>query len=778
MNAEQYEKLGAFYLGQNVDLDTGKALDEATLYDSADLTTHATIIGMTGSGKTGLGIGLIEEAAMDGVPVLAIDPKGDLGNLLLTFPELKAQDFEPWVDPSVAQQKGLTVSEFAQKQAKLWAKGMQISGQEGRIARLKSAADFRLYTPGSTAGRPISVLAQLHAPDAQTRADGDLYAQHIEATATGILSLLGEDTDPLTSRPHILISNILKHHWDKTQGMDLPALIGAIQNPPLKRIGVLDLDSFYPAKERAKLALSLNGLLASPGFSGWLSGEALSIDALLSGADGRPAVSVMHIAHLSDEERMFFMTLLLAELISWMRQQSGTGSLRAILYIDELFGYMPPTANPPSKKLLLTLLKQARAYGLGLVLSTQNPVDLDYKGLSNCGTWFLGRLQTEQDRARVLDGLTGKGLEKSRIDDLLQGLDKRQFYLHNVHEEQPVVFSTKWCMSYLAGPLSRDQVQRLCAQSPAPNSPPKPPHQPVKKARNPVAEAGVEMRYAPLSAGLQPEDAVYFPQIAVNMRVAYFSKTHAVDENQQLNLRFEAQDPMDWSQYQKEEVTAWLEQPTPDVGYAAVADAWLSADRYRSAVKELARWWRIENPLILFQSRSPKLTSRPGEALTAFQTRLRHQQREEQEQALNKCKAEYQKKLATLDDRIATAQAAVEREKSQRSKSRLDAVISIGGTLLGALLGRKALSKTNINKAGSALKKVTASGQQSDDVKRAEEKLARYQQDLKAMNDDFERALQDIQASFTAQPTLEEISIRARSSDIVIEDLTLVWVAE
>ena len=405
---QDYEKLGAFYLGRNHDLGKDETGNESILYDSKDLTTHAVIIGMTGSGKTGLGVGLIEEAALDNVPVIAIDPKGDLGNLLLTFPDLAGKDFEPWVDAQQATTKGQTTAEFANGQAALWKKGLASWGQDGeRIQRLKDAAEFAIYTPGSTAGIPVSVLSTFSAPAAALRDDGEAFAERIQATATSILTLLGLDADPLTSREHILISNILQHTWQADQSLDLPGLIGAIQNPPITKIGVMDLEAIYPAKDRFALAMQLNNVLASPGFATWMQGQPLNARDLLYTDEGKPRVSIMSIAHLNDSERMFFVTMLLNELISWMRSQPGTTSLRAILYMDELFGYMPPTANPPSKKLFLTLLKQARAYGVGLVLSTQNPVDLDYKGLSNTGTWFIGRLQTERDKARVLDGLEG-----------------------------------------------------------------------------------------------------------------------------------------------------------------------------------------------------------------------------------------------------------------------------------------------------------------------------------------------------------------------------------
>ncbi len=393
-----FEKLGAFYLGKRYDTEADKLTDELVLYDSKDLTTHAVIIGMTGSGKTGLGVGILEEAALDHIPVIAIDPKGDMGNLLLTFPKLRPEDFRPWINPRAATDKGQTPDEYAAAQAALWKKGIGQWGQTGqRIAQLRKNADLAIYTPGSNSGLPVSVLHSFDAPDEALIDDVDLYRERVQATATGILTLLDIDADPVASREHILISRLLDNAWKDGRHLDIPGLIAEIQNPPINKVGVMSLDSFFPAKDRFGLAMRLNNLLAAPGFEAWMQGEPLNAKNLLYTPDGKPRISVMSIAHLDDAQRMFFVTTLLNQLIAWMRAQQGTSSLRAILYMDEIFGYMPPVANPASKKLFLTLLKQARAYGLGLVLATQNPVDLDYKGLSNTGTWFIGRLQTERD---------------------------------------------------------------------------------------------------------------------------------------------------------------------------------------------------------------------------------------------------------------------------------------------------------------------------------------------------------------------------------------------
>src|SRR5262245_6577694 len=412
-----FEKLGVFYLGKTYDPAKKTRREELVLYDSRDLVTHAVCVGMTGSGKTGLCLALIEEAAIDGVPAILIDPKGDLGNLLLTFPSLAPADFRPWINEEDAARKGLSPDDYAKQQAETWKKGLADWGEDGdRIRRLREAADFAIYTPGSTAGLPVSILRSFAAPPEGVRGDPELLGERVASTATSLLTLLAIDADPLQSREHILVSTILAAAWSKGEDLDLAALIARIQNPGVARIGVVDLESFFPAKDRFALAMRLNNLLAAPGFAAWLEGDPLDAATLLRTAAGKPRVSILSIAHLSDAERMFFVTLLLNQVLAWMRAQSGTTSLRAILYMDEIAGYFPPVAAPPAKTPLLTLLKQGRAFGLGVVLATQNPVDLDYKGLSNTGTWFLGRLQTERDKARVLEGLEGAAVGAKGFD--------------------------------------------------------------------------------------------------------------------------------------------------------------------------------------------------------------------------------------------------------------------------------------------------------------------------------------------------------------------------
>lgn len=454
-----------FYLGRLFDIKNNQATSQAVDYDPADLTTHAVVTGMTGSGKTGLCIDLLEEAALQGFPAIIIDPKGDLTNLLLHFPDLAPQDFQPWIDPDVARRAGETMEQASNAASLAWRKGLQDWGiNHERVVALKNAAEFAIYTPGSDSGIPVSVLSSLKAPALDWNSNREILREKVASTVTALLGLIGfRDIDPIQSREHILLANLFEFYWSQGRDIDLTELILNTQTPPFNNLGAFPVDTFFPPKERMSLAMQLNNILAAPAFEAWREGQNLDVPSLLFAKDGRPRHSIFYLAHLSDAERMFFVTLLLSAVETWMRTQSGTGSLRAILYMDELFGYLPPTANPPSKELLLRLLKQARAFGLGLLLATQNPVDVDYKALSNAGTWFIGKLQTDQDKQRLLDGLMSdaNGSSRAALDQLISRLGKRVFVMNNVHAKQPVVFQTRWTMNFLAGPMTRNQIPAL-----------------------------------------------------------------------------------------------------------------------------------------------------------------------------------------------------------------------------------------------------------------------------------------------------------------------------
>ncbi len=792
-----YEKLGAFYLGKEYDLNSRTLKDDLILYDSKDLNTHAVIIGMTGSGKTGLGIGLLEEALIDNVPVIAIDPKGDLSNLLLTFPDLSPDDFRPWINSQDALNAGLTDDQFATKQAEIWQKGLADWGQTGeRIARLKAAAEFAVYTPGSSAGLSVSVLKNFAPPPAAVLNDTDLLRERIQTTATGLLALLGIEADPITSREHILLANIFEQVWTRGEGLDLAGLIQAIQSPPFTRIGVMALDAFFPDKDRFGLAMRLNNLLAAPGFEAWLEGIPLDIGRLLHTPQGKPKASIFSISHLSDPERMFFVTILLNELLGWMRTQPGTSSLRAIVYMDEIFGYFPPVSNPPSKAPLLTLLKQARAFGLGMVLSTQNPVDLDYKGLANTGTWFIGRLQTQRDKERVLSGLegaaAGQGFDRGRMEEILAGLGKRVFLLHNVHENEPVIFQTRWVLSYLRGPMTREQLKTLKqinidnsgADTIAANTTMSDTAQvgrlpDTSKVRTSPPTGAPEVDVFFLRASGAGKGLVYQPAVIGRMDVHYDSKKYGMDITRTMALAAELDEGpvvLDWDDAIEFDPAYIAIDPLPDAEFGALPGDAQKGASYRKWQKDLLRWVRQNRPLTLFRSKKHKLTSQPNESEGDFRARLSQVVRENRDLAVEKLRARYDRRFTTLRDRLIRAEQAIARESEQAQSSKVQTAISFGTAILGAFLGRKAVSVGSASRMGTAVRSVARAQKEKMDVARATEKAESIRLQLADLEDRLQADIDKIDFAMDAETEpLDEIAIKPNSTNITLELYGLAW---
>jgi hypothetical protein len=805
MTMVDFEKLGVFYLGRPYDLAAKKPREGLLLYDSKDLVTHAVCIGMTGSGKTGLCLALLEEAAIDGIPAIAIDPKGDLGNLLLTFPDLRSEDFAPWVNEDDARKKGLTREAYAEQQAALWRKGLGEWGQDGaRIRRLRDAADFAVYTPGSSAGLPVSIVKSFAAPSAATLADGDAFRERIATTATSLLGLLGVEADPLRSREHILIARILETAWGASRDMDLPTLIREIQAPPITSVGALPLDSFFPPKERFELATRLNNLLAAPGFDAWLEGAPLDIDAILRTPTGKPRIAIFSIAHLGDAERMFFVSLLLNETLGWMRGQSGTTSLRAILYMDEIFGYFPPVANPPSKQPLLTLLKQARAFGIGVVLATQNPVDLDYKGLANTGTWFIGRLQTERDKARVLDGLegaaagTGVRFDRQAMTEILAGLGSRIFLLNNVHEDAPEVFESRWAMSYLRGPLTRTQIKTLrdahragappaaagtptAARAPGPAVEPHLASGRSVQAARPVLPPGVPQHFLPVIGGRPAGTIVYRPMLLGAATVRFTDAKLGVDASEDsvwlAPITTEAI-PVDWtsataSSANPEDLASTPEEPAE---YLDLPPAAARPKSYDGWGRDLAGWLLGARRVELLKDPHSGAVSHPGESERDFRIRCQQGAREERDALKEKLRRKYAPKLAAVEERIRRAEQAVERESSQVSQRGLQTAISLGATVLGALLGRKTVSAASVGRATTTARDMGRVLKERQDVGRAHETveaLLRQKSDLEAEAAAEAAALEAQSDPLTDR--LETVVVKPKKSAITVRLVSLVW---
>jgi len=798
---QDFEKLGAFYLGREYDLDTKSLRDDLLLYDSKDLTTHGLCVGMTGSGKTGLCLGLLEEALIDGIPAIAIDPKGDLGNLMLAFPELKPADFRPWIDEGDAMRKGLTPDEFSKQTAKLWKEGLKSWGQDpARIERFKNSAEVAIYTPGGSAGLPLTVLRSFNAPPPALIDDIDAMRERIGGATSGLLALLGIDADPIRSREYILLSNIFDTSWRAGKDLDLPQLIQAIQKPPFDKVGFMELESFYPEKDRFELSISLNNLLASPTFAGWMEGEPLDIQKMLYTPEGKPRLAIMSIAHLSDQERMFFVTILLNEMLSWMRSQPGTNSLRALLYMDEVYGYFPPTKNPPSKGPMLTLLKQARAFGLGVVLATQNPVDLDYKGLSNMGTWFLGRLQTERDKLRVLDGLEGAAAEsggkfdRQQMEATLASLGKRVFLMHNVHEDAPVVFQTRWVLSYLRGPLSRPQIQTLMAPfkeaksaAPLPAAAARPAPKKLVKAEKPAPKKPLLPKHLPekfiaaIETPSEEEKLIYRPAVYAVAQLHFVRSTYKVDEwrtvawLQQLKAKSEK---IDWSDPEEIDLETFEfdSEGLPEAEYADLPKTVTTSRNWTKWNTDFKADLYREKVATVWKCTTLKQYSEPGETEAEFRTRLSHLAREERDLEVEKLRKKYASKLSTLEERIRKAEQKVEVERAQFSQSRMQTAISFGSSVLGAMFGRKLASATNVRRAGTSMRSASRSAQQYGDIGRAEEDVA----DLKREFDELEIELIEeskvIENEF--QPDrleFEALEVRPRKSDIGVETITLAW---
>jgi len=774
-----YEKLGSFYLGREVDPGTLKDRPELLLYDSRDLTTHAVCVGMTGSGKTGLCLSLLEEAAIDGVPAIAIDPKGDIGNLLLAFPELRPADFAPWVDAGEAARKGMTTDAFAAATAETWRKGLAEWDQDGeRIKRFRDAADIAIYTPGSAAGRPLSVLRSFGAPSPELRADATALRERIAATVSGLLSLIGVDADPIKSREHILLSTLLDRAWSTGRDLDLAALIQGIQKPGFDKVGVLDLETFYPARERLQLAMGLNNLMAAPGFAAWLQGEPLDVQKLLFTEEGKPRIAIISIAHLNDAERMFAVTLLLGEVVAWMRRQSGTSSLRALLYMDEIYGYFPPSALPPSKQPLLTLMKQARAFGLGVVLATQNPVDLDYKGLSNAGTWFIGRLQTERDKARVIEGLlsAGDGLDKSQLDSLLANLTGRVFLMRNAHDDAPVLFRTRWALSYLRGPLTLPEIARL---SPAPAATsaeiPAATDGANEPAAKPVIPTGIREYY--LHQGRSSSN--YVAHVLGTARMHFVNAPAGIDVWETRSYLAPVEDDRpDWSQASvSADLKDQLDQQGTANGYAATPAALLRTENYSKWRKQLESHVYEAASLDIFRCPLVGATAAPGGSEADFRARLALTLREKRDAAVEALRRKYAPRLTTLEDQKRRAQDRIDRERSQLSQQKMQTAISVGTSLLGALFGRKKLSVGNVGRMGTAARSAGRIGRESDDVSRAEESLEVLQQRHTDLENELAQEVSRLQGDYDpAAATIDRVQLKPRKSDIEIKELALVWV--
>ncbi|HMO85659.1 MAG TPA: ATP-binding protein [Lacipirellulaceae bacterium] len=792
----EIDQRGAFYLGRPYDLSAGKAESRPLLYDSGDLTTHAVCVGMTGSGKTGLCLALLEEAALQGVSAIAIDPKGDLGNLLLAFPELRPGDFRPWIDESVAARDGVTPDELASRTAELWRSGLAQWDQDGeRIRRFQQAVDCAIYTPGSTAGLPLTILQSFHAPPPEVRGDADAMSDCVQSAASGLLGLVGVSADPVNSREYILVAKVLADHWHSGRDLTLPTLIQQLQQPPFDMVGAVPLDNFLSPRDRTALAMRLNNLLASPSFAAWMQGEPLDVQRLLYTADGQPRLSILSIAHLSEQERMFFVTLLLNEVLSWIRSQRGTSSLRAILYMDEVFGYFPPTANPPSKRPMLTLLKQARAYGLGCVLATQNPVDLDYKGLSNAGTWLLGRLQTERDKARVLEGLEGASAEagarfdRAAMDRTLSALGKRVFLLNNVHDAAPQVFQSRWALSYLAGPLTRSQIGQLMAPRKAGAGPPPPiapsaagpqaadragvAAEPTSAAARPLLASDVVQRFWPVDAAADMGPVTYRPAL-LGHGVAYFPGPDGKLQPRPVAALQPVGDELPqpaWHECQviHAPVVAHLErQPRDGAGFVPALPAELGQKRiYQRLVRELEDWLYRNDPLVHWTCREIDARSETDETEADFRRRIAPAV---QQTRLARTRERFESDRARLTAAIAKSEQGVAENRWWFLSLMMNVATRLAEITAMAWLGRRSRKQVMTNTLWNQAMR------QRQRARAAKAELKKQRRELADLEPKETDELRRLEAPVDpASVELDQVVVAPRKSDVDVSDVLLAW---
>ena len=779
-----------FYLGGVVD-ETGERTGDLVDYDPGDLTTHGVIVGMTGSGKTGLGIIYLEEALLAGIPTLILDPKGDMTNLMLTFPELQPGDFEPWIDEGEARKEDKTTSELATEKAELWKKGLGWWDQDGsRIQELRDKAGFTIYTPGSSAGVPLNIIGSLAAPDADWDDEAEALRDEIEGFVSGLLGLVEIEADPISSREHILIANLIENAWRAGRDLDMAGLLAEIQRPPIRKLGVFEMDTFFPEKDRLALAMKLNGLVASPSFSSWVDGPDLDVEALLW-QDGKPQAAIVYLAHLSDEERQFIVTLILSKVITWMRAQAGTGDLRALVYMDEVFGFVPPTAEPPAKKPILTLLKQARAFGVGLLLSTQNPVDLDYKAMSNAGTWCIGRLQTERDKARILEALqSARGdTDVDHLDKTISGLEKRQFLLHNTHEPEPILFTTRWALSYLRGPLTREQIAALTDYEPpatesAPTTEPATEEAPPLAADETpvmpkVAEGVVVYHLAPDAPwggrfDVDPASHRYTAAIAARINLTYDERAANLVHQEEweaiitpLESRFDADNAVYVDYDERDLVPA-----SPDAASYVIPDGPIDKATYwKSAETALKAFLHRSRTITIFKNVALKMYSRAGETEEAFRARCDTAAQEKADSEAAKLRDKYERRFTTLRNQIAAAERRAEELEVDLAGSRQQEIIDGASSVINILLGRRStrsVTGSARNRRATRSKEArlrTARAKADDKFAELQDLEADLVEELEEINDRWEDRGEEI----------EEVEVGLEKSDIQITETALVW---
>ncbi len=809
------ETNGSFYLGRLHDPRTGQTAKSPMLYDPDDLTTHAVVVGMTGSGKTGLCIDLLEEAALNNIPALMIDPKGDITNALLHFPDLEPDDFQPWINQDEARREGKTVAQAAADTAALWRSGLaewDISPE--RLQALKDGPRFAIYTPGSSAGLPISILASLAAPELPWDSNKELFREKISGTVTALLGLIGlEGIDPVRSREHILLANVFEHAWSRGQDLDLGELIMQTQSPPFDKLGVFDIDRFFPQDDRFQLAMQLNNILAAPSFQTWIEGEPLNVGKLLYADDGRPRHSVFYIAHLPEEERMFFVTLLYSAVEGWMHAQAGSSSLRAMVYFDEIAGYLPPTRNPSAKEPMMRMLKQARAFGVAMVVAAQNPADIDYKALSNAGTWFIGKLATEQDKNRLLDGLSSAmpgGLDRREYDMLISSLGKRIFLLRNVHDKQPHLFQTRWAMNYLAGPMTRNQIPLLnalvgaaptsagatpsVAAAAVPSGAPVPVVDSEQETETgsptrPTVPARVSEYFMPLNLSLpqaakqsgttltaeaQTVHILYRPSLLAHADIRFLNRKYNLNYELHRSVLIPEVDRRGSVQWELCEVGPFNQRtlergPAPNARFAGLDAPLSDAALLRALQSDFQDWVFRTTQVAVNANETLKVYAGPDVPKSVFRRSCSEAASERAEVEIDKIEARYERKIDSIEKKLTREEQELRQDEADLSHRKREELGTHAETILSLFSRRRRSLSTSLTK-----RRMT--DRAKADVEESEEAIAEFKKELEELEADMAQELADEKqrwANVAADTT--EIPVNPYKKDIDVSLFGVIW---
>ena len=846
MSAHLFDQPGKLYLGREFDLGRNQPTEAPLLLNARDLTTHAVCLGMTGTGKTGLGICLLEEVLLQDVPCIILDPKGDITNLVLAFPDLAPADFRPWVDEDEAHRHGQTVDQLAEQTAQRWKAGLASWGIEPeRVRQLHDRVAFNIYTPGSNTGIPVNILQNFNPPTEGKLTwaqNAETLRERIAQIVSALLDLVGFDgdrADPVKSREHILLSTLFESAWRAGQPVNIAALIQMIQTPPIRKVGAFDMDVFYPKAERFELAMALNNLSASPSFQSWQNGISLDIADLMKrvreperqpgsvNPAGKVQASIFYLAHLSDEERQFFITLLLSQVVLWMRAQSGTSSLRALVYFDEVFGYCPPfPRNPPTKQPIMTIIKQGRAAGLGLFLATQNPADLDYKGLANIGTWFIGRLRTGRDRDRALEGLEGAaaGLNRAEFEKPLSTLPQRVFLAQSATGD-PRFFQTRWAMSYLRGPMTRDQVAALKGEAQgeggrgnenaanesagldgleaptaawmtntptAPINPnrathemiaPRPTHTLARPQLPPdVREVFLETedggrRTAFHASVARPSSIVYVPRLLASASVRITDRTSGVIQDERYTYLLPLAGVLQSPDFTRAQSLPTFDPQSLKLEPAQQAHfeplpAGLTGRWMKQAEKVLIEFVYRNGVKSIFFNRALKVYGDVGESGLVFRQRCEAAAGEKRNQDALKIRAQFEKRMVTLQNQLMRENRELESDRSELTARKREELLTNAESVLNFMLGRR--SNRSVSWGANKRRQTQASEME---VHEGEQAIAKLNSDLQHVAGEYQAALSQISEKWMhAVSDVVEMPLAPKKGDIFADLVALAWV--